>query len=155
IPGAAGPGGAPQDLFSILQALVASGAMATGSAGFSNPAAAMTGSPGLPVGGAAPGVALPSGLPGFAASAAPAMSGGAAPALQGPALIGSLTQIQRGDLSGVTGGNLALAGTAATTNVLHELKATSVGAGMGPVDLMTLDIVAMLFDQLFDDPEVP
>jgi hypothetical protein len=41
------------------------------------------------------------------------------------------------------------------TNVLHELKGSSVGAGMGQMDLMTLDIVAMLFDQLFDDPKVP
>ena len=46
-------------------------------------------------------------------------------------------------------------GVAGTANILHELKATSVGAGMGAMDVMTLDIVAMLFDQIFDDPKVP
>jgi hypothetical protein len=39
--------------------------------------------------------------------------------------------------------------------VLQQLRATSVGAGMGSMDLMTMDIVSMLFDQLFDDPKTP
>ncbi len=127
--------GAAQDLFSLLQNLVAKNVMAMGPPG---------------VGGGT-GVAA-----GAGAAGAQAGAGGAATALQGAELLGSLTRIQLGDLSAVTGGSLAAsAGVSGTTNVLHELKGTSVGAGMGQMDLMTLDIVAMLFDQLFDDPKVP
>ena len=119
---------ATQDLFSMLQNLVASNAK-----------------PGQPGGGA-----------GAGASGVQAGTGGAVTGLQGAELLGSLTRIQLGDVSAVAGGSLgASAGVAGTTNVLHELKGTSVGAGMGQMDLMTLDIVAMLFDQLFDDPKVP
>jgi Protein of unknown function (DUF1631) len=96
------------------------------------------------------------GQQGVGAAGAQPAAGGPAVVLQGPELLSSLTRIQLGDLSGVAGGSLtATAGVPGTTNVLHELKATSVGAGMGSVDLMTLDIIAMLFDQLFDDPKVP
>jgi hypothetical protein len=78
------------------------------------------------------------------------------PVLQGAQLQSSLTRIQLGDLSGVAGGNFsAPAADPGMTNVLRELRGTSVAAGMGSLDLMTLDIVAMLFDQLFDDPKVP
>jgi hypothetical protein len=111
---------AAQDLFAMLQNLVASNIKASGQ-------------PGVPAG-----------------------AGGAATVLQGAELLGSLTRLQLGDLSAATGGSFAAAaGVPGTTNVLHELKGTSVGANMGQMDLMTLDIVAMLFDQLFDDPKVP
>lgn len=83
--------------------------------------------------------------------------------LQGGALLTTLTQIQRGDLNGIEAadklGEAVAAGASAVcavpTNVLHEIKSSSVGAGMGQLDLMTLDIIAMLFDVLFDDPKVP
>jgi hypothetical protein len=39
--------------------------------------------------------------------------------------------------------------------VLRELKSSSFGAGLQQMDATTLDIVSMLFDQLFDDPEIP
>jgi exonuclease VII small subunit len=86
-----------------------------------------------------------------------AAGGAAAGSLQGTELMGSLTRIQHGDVSAVTEGSLPAAGVveAGTTNVLRELKATNVGAGMGQMDAMTLDIVTLLFDQLFDDPKVP
>src|SRR5262249_23743864 len=118
--------GAAQDLFTILQNLAASNATALGQ-----------------------GTGRGAGTPGAV--------GGAVVQLQGPELQSSLTRIQLGDLSGVQGGSLAAAAASGpgTTNVLRELKATSVGAGMGSLDLMTLDIIAMLFDQLFDDPKVP
>jgi len=134
-PAAEKTAGAAQDLFSLLQNLVASNVMAMGQPG---------------VGGGS-GIAAGAGPAGAQAGA-----GGAVAVLQGADLLGSLTRIQLGDLSAVAGGNLAAsAGVPGTTNVLHELKGTSVGAGMGQMDLMTLDIVAMLFDQLFDDPKVP
>ncbi len=78
--------------------------------------------------------------------------------LQGAELTNFLTRIQHGDVTTVADGGpslLASAGEPGTTNVLRELKATSVGTGMNQLDSMTLDIVAMLFDQLFDDPKIP
>lgn len=99
--------------------------------------------------------------PVMAQGGVPGMGVGGAPLLQGADLLGSLTRLQLGNVAGVSGadgGELApifAAAQAGTTNVLRELKGTSVGAGMGQVDSMTLDIVAMLFDELFDDPKIP
>jgi len=127
--------GAAQDLFSMLQKLVATNVNAIAQSGV----------------GAATSVAAGAGAVGAQAGA-----GGAAAVLQGAELLGSLTRLQLGDASALVGGSLAAsAGVAGTANILHELKGTSVGAGMGQMDLLTLDIVAMLFDQLFDDPKVP
>jgi hypothetical protein len=87
------------------------------------------------------------------------MGVGGVPQVQGAELMGSLTRLQIGDLSALgdaaaeLGPILAEAGN--LKNVLHQLKTTSVGGGMGQVDAMTLDIVAMLFDELFDDPKIP
>ncbi len=83
---------------------------------------------------------------------------GGAPLVQGVELLNSLTQLQLDGLAAfaASGGVLPSgAPVTATTNVLHELKASQVGAAMGQVDAMTLDVVAMLFDQLFDDPKIP
>ena len=87
---------------------------------------------------------------------APGTPGGP-PALEGPALLSSLNQLQHGNLAAITSGTLALpqGGDVGATNVLSQLKQTNVGASMGQMDAMTLDIVSMLFDQIFDDPKVP
>jgi hypothetical protein len=45
--------------------------------------------------------------------------------------------------------------TVGTRNVLHALKRTSLAAQMGQMDTVTLDIVAMLFDQIFGDASIP
>ena len=129
------PGG-EQDFFSVLQSL-----MKTGGAGV--PAVGLPGFPAIP------------GTPGAAVGA----DGAQVVVLQGAELLSSLTRLQRGDASAAVadgGAPLAVpAGDPGTTNVLRELKSSSVGAGMGQMDTMTLDIVAMLFDQLFDDPKIP
>ncbi len=117
---------APQDMFSMLTKMLAPGGAAGGGAG---------------------------------AGGAPGMGVGGAPLVQGADLMGSLTRLQVGDLSALgeaaaeLGPILAEAGN--LKNVLHQLKTTTVGAGMGQVDSMTLDIVAMLFDELFEDPKIP
>ena len=101
----------------------------------------------------------PAGAAAGGAPPAPGMGVGGAPLQQGAELMGSLTQLQVGNLAALgeaaaeLGPILAEAGN--LKNVLHQLKATSVGASMSQVDAMTLDIVAMLFDQLFDDPKIP
>ena len=148
--------GAAEDLFSILQNLVASNAAAMGQQAPYATAGRETGAAGLQPATIAPGFQVPAGAAGAQAGAGAVGTPARAAVLRGPELLSSLTRIQLGDLSAVTGGNLAAAaGVPGTTNVLRELKATSVGAGMGWLDLMTLDIIAMLFDQLFDDPKVP
>jgi hypothetical protein len=99
------------------------------------------------------------GTAGGGAPPAPGMGVGNIPIVQGQQLMSSLTQLQVGDLSALgeaaaqLGPILAEAGN--LKNVLHQLKETQVGQGMGQMDAMTLDIVAMLFDQLFDDPKIP
>ena len=72
-------------------------------------------------------------------------------------MLGSLTKLQLDGLAAfaTSGGQFAAAPITGTTNVLHELKSTEVGASMGQMDAMTLDVVAMIFDQMFDDPKIP
>jgi hypothetical protein len=81
---------------------------------------------------------------------------GGAPLVEGAALLNSLTQLQLDGLAALgAGATLPTGPITGTTNVLHEIKSSQVGAAMGQVDAMTLDVVAMLFDQLFDDPKIP
>jgi len=81
---------------------------------------------------------------------------GGGPVLEGAQLLGSLTQLQLDGLAALgAGATLPIGGGVGTTNILHELKSSSVGSSMGQMDAMTLDIVARLFDQLFDDPAIP
>ncbi len=137
------PAAGEQDFFSVLQNLLTSNVKPPGQSGaaggtgaFVRGATAMPGGPAAAGGGAVSGAAI----------------------LQGAELLRSLTRLQLGDASGVTGGSVPLATVASqpgTTNILQELKATSVGSGMNQMDNMTLDIMAMLFDELFDDPKIP
>jgi len=141
------PSGEP-DFFSVLQNLLASNVKAmtqpgaTGGTGASSQGvAAISGFPPIP------------GTPGLGGA-------GGAPlvVLQGAELTNFLTRIQHGDVKAMADGGLPLvtsAGEPGTTNVLRELKASSLGTGMNQLDSMTLDIIAMLFDQLFDDPKIP
>ncbi len=97
-----------------------------------------------------------SGVPGMAPQRSHGAANGAA-VLEGAELMNSLTRLQHGEADPASAklNPVAACGAAGTANVLHELKDSGVGAGMSQVDLMTLDIVALLFDQLFDDPDVP
>jgi len=97
--------------------------------------------------------------PGGAGGGGAGLGVGGAPQVQGAELLGSLTRLQVGDLSalGEAAAELGpiLAEVGNLKNVLHRIKTTTVGASMGQVDAMTLDIVARLFDELFEDPKVP
>jgi hypothetical protein len=135
--GPAGVGGqsdAPhgeQDFFSMLQGLLS---MNVGQAAFGG---------------------VPSGSGSSSADGTSSHAGTGTP-ISGAELIGSLTRMQRGDTSygGTAAFNAGLLASGAN-NILHELKNTSLGGGFGQVDNMTLDIVAMLFDQIFDDRNIP
>ncbi len=73
-----------------------------------------------------------------------------------PVFVQTLTQLQRGqteglDLQGLDASLL----TDGQVNVLREIKNSAVTAGMGQLDVMTLDIVALIFDYILDDRRVP
>jgi hypothetical protein len=80
-----------------------------------------------------------------AAAGAPAI---AAPAADGAALVAELTRMHRERAAATQAGD-------APVNVVRELKASPQGASLGTVDAMTIDIVAMLFDYVFEDRHIP
>jgi hypothetical protein len=70
----------------------------------------------------------------------------------------SLTRLQHGDVGLVTGDGRSFAPgtlTAGEGNVLREIRASNIGAHLGQVDAITIDIVAMLFDYMFEDDKIP
>jgi len=74
------------------------------------------------------------------------------------AAMASLTKLQQGHIEAL--GN-AIRGVdpsalaSGRANVLHGIKSTEIAAGFGQMDAMTIDIVAMLFDYVFDDKRIP
>jgi len=58
----------------------------------------------------------------------------------------ALTDLGDLDLAALINGN---------GNVLHQIKTTSLANSLGHLDAMTIDIVAMLFDYIFDDKNIP
>lgn len=72
---------------------------------------------------------------------------GAAPAPQ--SLVAELTRMHR------EGGPAITAADEVLVNVLRNIKAAPHGASLGTVDAMTIDIVAMLFDYIFEDRHIP
>ncbi len=67
-----------------------------------------------------------------------------------------LTELQRGgsDQAARTGGGAAGFETG-TGNILHTLRNEAIGQGMAMNDAMILDIVAMMFDYILDDHNLP
>ena len=139
--------GPEQDFFMLLQNLVAQRP-----AGIAQPVSAPAATP-VPAMPTMPGTLPADGLPGAVAG-----TGGVRQVVEGAELQRSLTRVQLGDATAVAadvGPLIAGIAEPGTTNVLRELKATSLGGGMSQMDAMTLDIVALLFDQLFDDSKIP
>jgi hypothetical protein len=100
------------------------------------------------------------------AAAAGAMPAGAAGMPAGPmafvppaqqALFSKLTEAQHGALEGVQVPLSIPAGVdiAQALNVLHQLSTQGIASGANQVDAMTIDIVAMLFDYVFGDRQIP
>src|SRR5678815_3369608 len=50
---------------------------------------------------------------------------------------------------------MPLGAEAGNVNVLQQLKTSTFGQSLQQMDATTLDIVSMIFDQLFDDPNIP
>lgn len=117
------------DMFAMLQRLVTASGSGT--------APAMSGLPGNSFLMNAAGVAEGTGNPG----------GRSVPV---PHVWASLETLQHTIPSVVIGQAIATEGV----NVLHHFRASEVGQGLGQLDAITVDIVAMLFDMIFDDREI-
>ncbi|HEU5283310.1 MAG TPA: DUF1631 family protein, partial [Burkholderiales bacterium] len=154
-PDGRGGGGGEQDFFAVLQNLFAAGARSM--VGMPAGNTIQPGGIGNTIQPGGIGQAGGVQIPGFPPIAAGGLAPGTTVVLQGPELLSSLTRIQHGDVSMIAGGNLPLASTLVqpgTTNVLRELKETNLGGGLAQMDAMTLDIVSLLFDEIFDDARV-
>ncbi|MGH8771260.1 MAG: DUF1631 family protein, partial [Burkholderiales bacterium] len=64
--------------------------------------------------------------------------------------LSALTEMQRGNFA-----NLKPLSVGDATNVIRDLREAGFGAGLPQMDAMTLDIVAMLFDYILDDKDIP
>ena len=166
-------GGGEQDFYAVLQGLIAMNAHGPQSGGTAMPGtlavpaslpSGMLGVSPAPGGGMVQVAGFPpimSGQPSAGNASALAGSGvpmGSIRLLQGAELIGSLTRLQQGDLGVIAGAPATLDAsvlTSGTTNVVRELKSTQIGSSVDQSDALTMDIVAMLFDQIFGDKRVP
>jgi hypothetical protein len=131
------------DLLTVLQQLLAASGGGSG--------APMAGVPVL--GGGAGG--FPAAGATLPASVAPPLPAGAAVTTT-PVFVHTLTRLQRGQTEGLDlqGLDAAQLGDG-QINVLRQIRNAGVAAGMGQVDAMTLDIVALIFDYILDDRRVP
>src|SRR6185436_1942893 len=82
-------------------------------------------------------------------SEAQAPSAGGAGAVAPQAFVAELTRMHR------DGGPHITAADEILVNVVKGLKTTPQSATLSSVDAMTIDIVAMLFDYIFDDRHIP
>jgi len=151
------------DIFATLQQLLAGGNMfdTALSAGSASPPAY-----GVATGSFAP---APPDIPGNAlsgAEAAEAMRRIAAgeSSLGNDSLVSALTHMQQHVMSAAAGSTNHSAALrdfipgetpAATLNMLREIKTQRMVESSSPIDVMTIDIVAMLFDYVFDDKAIP
>lgn len=74
-----------------------------------------------------------------------------------PGVMQMLTRLQQGESEVTFGdGSFSIDATAAATmNVLHGLLDAGIGKNLGQVDNIVIDVVATLFDFIFDDARVP
>ena len=133
------------DLFETMQHLFSAAAV-RGTLPRTNGVASMIGTAGIPGVAGAPG--------GYALNAA--TGNVAAACAHNPMVLTQLTQLQHGNAA-VLGGVPIDINALVTGNVsiLRELKQSDLAASLGTMDAMTIDIVAMLFDFIFDDKQVP
>ncbi|HXF79577.1 MAG TPA: DUF1631 family protein, partial [Usitatibacter sp.] len=85
---------------------------------------------------------------GGAAALWPTAGGNAAPTVPA-SFVSELTRLHREPGEALAGSEEAL------MNVVRRIKAAPQSASLGTIDAMTIDIVAMLFDYIFDDRHIP
>ncbi len=70
-------------------------------------------------------------------------------------LISALGELQRGQADTSMPGLGSVQINPHGSNVLRQIRSTPMANWSQPIDVMTMDIVAMLFDAIFRDPELP
>jgi Protein of unknown function (DUF1631) len=93
------------------------------------------------------GAAQQDGLPAGMASWPTAPGSASAQPTVPASFVSELTRMHREPVSGMENGALM--------NVLRRIKAAPQSATLGTVDAMTIDIIAMLFDNIFEDSHIP
>lgn len=91
------------------------------------------------------------------AALAQLLAAGNAPAMAAPGSVESLAPATQGFVQALSRLQqpAGASNAAPTVNVIRDLKAGPQGAALAPVDALTIDIVAMLFDFVFEDRQVP
>lgn len=70
-------------------------------------------------------------------------------------LLNTLTQLQQGNFAKLGDAIDQSALTSGAVNVIHTIKASGVAGNVGAVEGMIIDVIAMLFDYIFDDADIP
>lgn len=114
---------------------------------------------GRPAGNAPAMSGMPSmqGMPGMAWPEMPGALVGQYPAgqvMSGMPVFDTLNRLQHGQVAGEVGLDPSVLGSG-RINFLHDIQRSQLGHQLGPLDVMTLDIVALLFDFILDDQRIP
>ncbi|MFD2111115.1 DUF1631 domain-containing protein [Thiorhodococcus fuscus] len=108
---------------------------------------------GAPTGGAVPGYAPGSSMQGGAMPGG--MPGAPAQSMSAQQLVDALGTLQRGPMEpGAMPGMGANRLDPQGFNVLQQIRSTPMASWSHPTDAMTIDIVSMLFDAIFNDPDL-
>lgn len=127
------PAGGGGDVLAMLQQLLGGNA---------------AGTPVMPIAGPA--------LPGESADIQGSAQGGMVVPLRPGTFVYALNQLQHGEGEAVSRAGLeAEVLHGGQVNVLHGLRDSGLAGGIGSFEAMTLDIVAMVFDYIFDDRRIP
>ncbi len=73
-------------------------------------------------------------------------------------VVSGLTQLQRGDVGAFSAAGLSVDPSQlanGTANVLRDLKTGCIAAGLDDTDQLMIDVVAMMFDYILDDANIP
>ena len=155
---------AGEDVFSTLEQLMQGSASSGARSGGAGAGGARSGGPTIlsmgggglaTAGGGTPGAVA--GLVGLGQGGGVSGAGGGF--LSVPALVDTLTSLQRSD--GSSGGEAFAGGfeptqlVAGNVNVLRGLRSSGAIGQMAPAQDMTLEIVSLLFDYILDDPSIP
>lgn len=154
------PGGVPMMFAPLMPGATPGTMMGYGAAAPNpgNPQQAPAGMPGMPGIGAAGVPGIPAGMmPGGVSGLAGYTEGVQPLAANASMIMTSLTALQRGDLTAL--GPMAMMAPQQfdpdRSNILHSLRNAPFARDVGGNDSVTFDIVAMLFDFIFDDNDIP
>lgn len=112
--------------------------------------------PVLPTAAATGGAIMPGAGAMAAGAAGTAGMGVAASVAHNPIVLTRLTQLQHGDgVAEIPALSSLAAGGVAPVAVLRDLRESVLSDKLGHADAMTIEVVAMLFDYIFDDRQVP